>query len=102
MTHQFDLDQLVANLRNSDEYWLSFLEKPGFELGVLVLSPQQEDTQSPHSSDEVYFVISGNGFLRIKETEFAIKPNTAYYVPKDTPHHFHSNSKEIIAYYALN
>lgn len=102
MTHEFDLNQLVGDLKGDDEYWKSFIEKPGFELGVLVLAPHQEDTQSPHSSDEVYFVISGDGYLRINETEFTIKPNTAYYVPKDTPHHFHSNSKEIIAYYALN
>nr|AIE94456.1 hypothetical protein [uncultured marine thaumarchaeote AD1000_46_C12]AIE94524.1 hypothetical protein [uncultured marine thaumarchaeote AD1000_46_F05] len=31
------------------------------------LDPGEEDAQEPHESDEMYYVLKGNGFLRIKK-----------------------------------
>jgi len=41
----------------------------------LVLQPGEEDTQVPHASDEVYFIISGDGFLKIKNITKSQKIN---------------------------
>ena len=34
-----------------------------------VLKPGEEDTQIPHESDEMYYVLDGDGFLKIKSDE---------------------------------
>jgi len=34
-------------------------------VGVLFLRPGEKDTQEPHESDEIYYIIAGDGFLRI-------------------------------------
>jgi mannose-6-phosphate isomerase-like protein (cupin superfamily) len=102
MKHVFDLNKMTQELRNNDEYWLSFVEMENFELGVLNLNPGQIDSQEPHKGNEVYFVISGNGFLNINGSDYPVTGGRAYFVPKLTPHHFHGNTEAIIAYYALD
>ena len=32
-------------------------------VGVLFLKPGENDTQEPHDSDEIYYILDGNGFL---------------------------------------
>ena len=92
----------LDELRQSDQYWSSFIEKDNFEVGCLRLAPGQKDTQSPHKSDEIYFIISGDGFINIKNQDYVIRKNQSYYVPKNTNHHFHGNKEEILAFYVLN
>ena len=67
--------------------------------GVLVLQPGEKDTQEPHESDEVYFILKGDGFLKINDTDYSISENKMYFVGKKVPHHFHNNSKELIVLY---
>ena len=67
--------------------------------GVLVLQPGEEDTQEPHDSDEVYYVISGDGFLKIKNTDYKVSPDKLFFVEKNTEHYFHGNKKELKVLY---
>ena len=67
--------------------------------GVLVLEPGQEDTQEPHDSDEVYFVLQGDGFLKIKDKDYAVSKEKLFFVGKNIEHQFHSNSKTLKALY---
>ena len=50
--------------------------------GVLVLQPGEEDTQEPHESDEVYYVISGDGFLRIKDKDYKVSKDKLFLLQK--------------------
>ena len=67
--------------------------------GILILKPGEEDTQEPHESDEVYFIISGNGFLKIKNKDYEISKDKLFFVGKNMPHYFHSNTKELKVLY---
>ncbi len=97
-----NIENSIEELRHSDQYWSSFIKKENFEVGSLRLSPGEKDSQSPHKSDEVYFIISGDGYMNIDGTDFEIKNNHSYFVPKNTSHHFHGNKAEILAFYVLN
>ncbi|MFB5604063.1 MAG: cupin domain-containing protein, partial [Candidatus Nitrosomaritimum aestuariumsis] len=57
------------------------------------------DTQEPHQSDEVYFIIKGNGFLKIKNKDYPVEQNKMYFVGKEIEHYFHGNTKELIVLY---
>ena len=67
--------------------------------GVLVLEPGEEDTQEPHDSDEVYFILEGNGFLKIRDKDYAVSKDKLFFVGKHIEHQFHSNSKTLKALY---
>ena len=95
----FDIDKYVKKVRNSNNYFHTFINKESLAAGVLVLKPGEEDTQEPHESDEVYYVLSGDGFLRINNNDHPVYPKNLYYVGKNTPHHFHGNSEELVVLY---
>ena len=61
----------------------------------MVLQPGEKDTQEPHDSDEIYYIISGDGFLKIKNKDYAISKEKIFFVEKNTPHFFHGNKKEL-------
>jgi mannose-6-phosphate isomerase-like protein (cupin superfamily) len=63
------------------------------------LTPGEEDTQTPHDDDEVYFVIRGDGYLKISDKNYAVSEGKAYYVQKGIPHKFFGNKKELVVLY---
>jgi len=80
-------------------YFDTFINKQSLAAGVLVLKPGEEDTQEPHDTDEVYYVISGDGFLKIKEKDYKVSKDKVFFVAKDVEHYFHGNKKELKVLY---
>ena len=99
MKLDFDISKYIEKIKNSDEYFHTFINKQSLAAGVLVLQPGEEDTQEPHQSDEVYFIIKGNGFLKIKTKDFPVEQNKMYFVGKEIEHYFHGNTKELVVLY---
>ena len=96
---EFNLKDNLDKIKKSDSYFHTFINKDSLATGILVLAPGEEDTQEPHESDEVYFIISGNGFLKIKNKDYEISKGKLFFVGKDVPHYFHSNTKELKVLY---
>ncbi len=80
-------------------YFHTFINKSSLAAGVLVLKPGEEDTQTPHDTDEVYYVISGDGFLKIKGKDYKVAKDKLFFVAKDVEHYFHGNKKELKVLY---
>ncbi|MEO2200536.1 MAG: cupin domain-containing protein [Nitrosopumilus sp.] len=99
MKLEFNLKDYLDKIKKSDSYFHTFINKDSLATGILVLAPGEEDTQEPHESDEVYFIISGNGFLKIKNKDYEISKDKLFFVGKDVPHYFHSNTKELKVLY---
>ncbi len=95
----FDVDEYIEKIKNSDSYFQTIINNENLAAGVLVLQPGEKDTQEPHDSDEVYFVIGGDGFLKIKDSDYPISANKMYFVGKKVDHFFHGNSKELVVLY---
>ena len=96
---EYDLDTYLEKIKNDDSYFQTFINKDSLATGVLVLKPGEEDTQTPHDSDEVYYIISGNGFLKIKDKDYKISKDKLFFVAKDVEHFFHGNTKELKVLY---
>ena len=96
---EFNLKDNLDKIKKSDSYFHTFINKDSLATGILVLAPGEEDTQEPHESDEVYFIISGNGFLKIKNKDYEISKDKLFFVGKNVPHYFHSNTKELKVLY---
>jgi len=96
---EYDLDTYLEKIKNDNSYFHTFINKDSLAAGVLVLKPGEEDTQTPHDSDEVYYVISGNGFLKIKNKDYKVTKDKLFFVGKDVEHFFHGNTKELKVLY---
>jgi len=68
-------------------------------VGLLFLKPGEEDTQLPHTNDEVYYVIEGNGFLKIKNKDYKVSKDKLFFVAKNVEHYFHGNTAELKVLY---
>ncbi len=96
---EYDLDTYLEKLKNNNSYFETFINKDSLAAGVLVLKPGEEDTQTPHDSDEVYYVISGDGFLKIKNKNYKVSKDKLFFVAKNVEHFFHGNTKELKVLY---
>ena len=99
MKLDYNISKYIEKIKKSDSYFNTFINTENLAAGVLVLQPGEDDTQEPHDSDEVYFIITGDGFLKIKNENYPIEKNKMYYVEKKIPHFFHGNKSELIALY---
>lgn len=99
MKLEFTLDSYLAKIKNSDSYFYTFINKTSLAAGVLVLGPGDADTQTPHDSDEVYYVISGDGFLKIGDKDYKIAKNKLYFAKRGVEHFFHGNKQELVVLY---
>ena len=99
MKLDFDLSSYFEKVKNSNSFFHTFINRDSLAVGLLVLKPGEEDTQTPHASDEVYYVISGNGFLKIKNKDYPVSKDKLFLVAKDVKHYFHGNTSELKVLY---
>ena len=99
MKLEFDTKQYIGKIKESRNYFHTFINRDNIAAGILVLEPGQEDTQTPHDSDEIYYVVRGDGFLRINNKEYRVSEGMAYYVQKQVPHKFFGNTTDLVVVY---
>ncbi|KKK55119.1 hypothetical protein LCGC14_3077790 [marine sediment metagenome] len=99
MKLDFDTKQYIDEIRKNDNYFHTFINRETLAAGVLVLQPGEEDTQTPHDFDEIYYVVKGDGFLKINKKDYPISEGKMYFVQKDVAHYFFGNTKELIVLY---
>ena len=47
----------------------------------------------------MYYVVEGDGFLKIRKKNYALKNGKAFFVPKDVEHFFFGNKKKLVVLY---
>jgi len=99
MRLDFDTEQYIDELGKNDNYFHTFINRKTLAVGVLVLQPGEADTQTPHDFDEVYYVVKGNGFLKINKKDYPVSEGKVFFVQKDVEHYFFGNTKELAVLY---
>lgn len=92
-------DYLKEIMKNPDEYFHTFINRETLAAGIILLQPGEEDTQAPHDSDEIYYVIRGDGYLKINKKDYPVSEGKAFFVAKNVEHFFFGNSKELVVLY---
>ena len=59
-------------------------------MGLYVLPAGGTDPQSPHTEDEVYYVVSGKAKITVAGESREVQAGSVVYVEKNVAHHFHS------------
>ena len=99
MKFEYDTNDYIRKINKGNSYFDTFLNKENIAAGILILKPGEEDTQLPHDSDEMYYILEGDGFLKIKNKDYVLKKGKAFFVPKDTKHYFFGNKKKLSVLY---
>ena len=100
MKLEFDTENYVKSIKkNGESYFRTFINRENLAAGILFLRPGEEDTQTPHDSDEIYYVISGNGFLKINKKKYPVSEGKVFFVAKNTEHYFFGNTKDLTVLY---
>ena len=97
----FELNKLLSELEGQGGYFINFISTMGIQAGIIRLHPGENDIQEPHSVDEVYYVIEGNGFIKLNGKDHEIRQGTCIFVPAKAGHKFHGNKEDLVVFYAL-
>jgi mannose-6-phosphate isomerase-like protein (cupin superfamily) len=91
----FELTQLISQPEAADKLYLEFLKVPDLSMGLYVLPAGGTDPQSPHTEDEVYYVVSGKAKIKVADEDRAVQAGSIVYVAKNVEHKFHSIEEEL-------
>lgn len=99
MKIEFDTNEYIKTIEKSQSYFHTFINQNNIAAGILRLDPGEADTQTTHDSDEVYYIISGTGFLNVNGNDYSVSPGKAYFIKKNIPHKFHDNKSKLVVLY---
>ena len=70
--------------------YVDFLASDRLSVGLAVWPAGSTDHQRPHEEDEVYYVISGRGAIRVAGEDRPIQAGSLVFVAAHVEHRFHS------------
>jgi len=91
----YELTQLISQRTDSKKAYLEFLKVPDLSMGLYVLPANGVDSQSPHTEDEVYYVVSGKAKIKVADENRDVQAGSIVYVAKNVEHRFHSIEEEL-------
>jgi len=91
----YELDQVISQRLDTKKLYLEFLKVPDLSMGLYVLPAGGTDPQSPHTEDEVYYVVSGKAQILVAEENREVQSGSIVYVEKNVAHRFHSIEEEL-------
>jgi mannose-6-phosphate isomerase-like protein (cupin superfamily) len=91
----YELTQLITRRADSNKAYLEFLKVPDLSMGLYVLPAGGTDPQSPHTEDEVYYVVSGRAQIKVADEDRSVQAGSIVYVARNVEHRFHSIEEEL-------
>jgi mannose-6-phosphate isomerase-like protein (cupin superfamily) len=91
----YELSELISQRAAADKLYLEFLKVPDLSMGLYVLPAGGADPQSPHTEDEVYYVVSGQAKIQVAGESRSVQAGSIVYVAKNVEHRFHSIKEEL-------
>ena len=92
----FHVPSLREKLRASHASYREFLRVPSMSCGLYSLPMGADDPQVPHTEDELYYVASGEGRIRMGLEDQPVRPGAIVFVPKGVEHKFHSITADLV------
>jgi mannose-6-phosphate isomerase-like protein (cupin superfamily) len=82
--------------RDADGHgYVDFLASDLLSVGLAIWRAGSTDRQKPHLEDEVYYVISGRGMIRVAGEDRAVKPGSLVFVAAGVEHRFHDIAEDL-------
>ena len=91
----FEIPALADERESTGKLYLEFLKVPALSAGLYVLAAGATDPQQPHTEDEVYYIVSGAGSIRVGDEDRQVQAGSVVYVPAGVEHRFHTITAEL-------
>jgi mannose-6-phosphate isomerase-like protein (cupin superfamily) len=91
----FELVQLIDQQNQSGQDYLEFLRVPSLSAGLYTLPAGAVDTQEPHTEDEIYYIISGRGFIQVDQESRPVEAGSLVFVKAYVDHRFHTITEDL-------
>jgi len=95
MIDRYELAAIDRARQDAGELYQEFLRVPSMSVGLYVLEAGAEDPQTPHAEDEVYYVISGQGAIRVGDEHHPVAAGSVVFVGRRVEHRFHSITERL-------
>ena len=84
----YDIKEILQQADDDGERYLEFLRVPALSMGHYQLNAGEEDPQTPHKQDEVYYVIGGKAHFQMGDEVQDVSAGAIIYVPAEEAHKF--------------
>jgi len=91
----FEIEELLAERRQSQKAYLEFLRVPALSAGLYALPAGATDPQQPHTEDEVYYIVGGRGRILVAGESRPVGPGSIVYVKANDQHRFHDITEDL-------
>jgi mannose-6-phosphate isomerase-like protein (cupin superfamily) len=93
----FELSQLLSESTGTNGVrYAEFLRQPSLSVGIYTLAAGSLDPQQPHTEDEIYYVVSGQGAIRVGDETYQVKAGSIVFVAAGEPHRFLNITEQLI------
>jgi mannose-6-phosphate isomerase-like protein (cupin superfamily) len=92
----FELDDLLRTLEAGDRPYHEFIRTHDLSVGLYVLPAGGNDPQSPHTEDEVYYIVSGRGRISVADQDRDVTAGSVVFVGADIVHRFHDIEEQLV------
>ncbi|HKV89056.1 MAG TPA: cupin domain-containing protein [Candidatus Dormibacteraeota bacterium] len=75
--------------------YVDFMRSDKLSVGLSVWPRGSIDRQRPHAEDEVYYVMSGRGTIRVAGEDHPVKAGTIVFVATGVEHRFHDIEEDL-------
>jgi mannose-6-phosphate isomerase-like protein (cupin superfamily) len=86
--HAWELHEIDTSRVVEGRLYREFLRVPDLSAGLYVLEAGGVDPQSPHTEDELYYVVAGRGVVTVGDETRPVVAGSLVFVPAAVPHHF--------------
>ena len=92
----WELDDLEATRRASGRPYHEFISVPDLSGGLYVLEAGAVDSQTPHTEDELYVVMSGRARVTVGDDTRDVGPGSIIFVAAHVEHRFHDIEERLV------
>jgi mannose-6-phosphate isomerase-like protein (cupin superfamily) len=92
----FNIADAEKRRQQSGERYLEFLRVPAMSAGVYVLPAGGADPQSPHTEDEMYYVVRGRARMRAGSEDQTVSEGSIIFVAAGVEHRFYDITDELV------
>jgi mannose-6-phosphate isomerase-like protein (cupin superfamily) len=91
----WELDAIEAERAADGQRYREFLTVPDMSAGLYVLEAGAVDPQSPHTEDEVYYVVAGRARITVGDETREVQHGSVIFVAATVMHRFHDITERL-------
>lgn len=90
-----EISEILDEQKQSGKLYTEFMRLPSLSVGLYSLPARGVDPQQPHTEDEVYYIVSGRGSIRVGGEDRTVRAGSVVLVEAGVEHRFHSIMEDL-------